>query len=140
LTPTETPALHHQNELIVKFFNNETESAMVFWQIEYIYSDGTILQVAGMSNVTSSNSTYGALYFNVTDGANETVHIEAWAVWYNNTATDIPHRENLTVDEYADLSDHSEIRESHLVVGSDVSKDMLRTRWVQLPFVLDREE
>jgi hypothetical protein len=123
----------------VKFFNNESESAHVFWQIEYIYSDGMILQVAGMNNVTSYNSTYGALYFNVTDGVNETVHIEAWAVWYNGTTVVSPYLRNLTVDEYADLSDNSEIRESRLIVGNDVSKDMLRTRWVQLPFVLDRE-
>jgi Mlc titration factor MtfA (ptsG expression regulator) len=123
----------------VKFYNNETDSALVFWQIEYIYADGTILQVAGMSNVSSYNSTYGALCFNVTDTANETVHIEAWVAWYNATDEVLLYPGNQTVDMKADLKDYSEIHESQLIVGSNAQEDMLRTRWVQLPFVLDKE-
>jgi hypothetical protein len=133
LTPTETPALHHQNELIVKFYNNETQSAIVFWQIHYKYADGTIIETAGMGNVTANQSTYGALYFNVTDGVNETVSIKAWAVWFDANQTDgtNPHLGNLTIDSDADLTTYADIQE--------YNNSPIRYRFIQIPFVLDKE-
>ena len=129
IAPMDSP--HHQDYLIVKFYNNESVAALVYWEIEYNYVGGEKILSAGMGNAMGGQSVYGGLYFNVTDNANETICIKAWVGWYeSNISTGViePSHRAPVIDTEVDLKDYSELYKA----GSEMK------RWAQIPFVLEK--